>query len=258
MRLLGLISGFQSGAYNMALDETLLEWVRQESAPTLVVRTYQWRRPTLSLGVHQPHRDLAALTRLYPTDVYGWVRRPTGGRAILHGEDIAFSFITNDPALLRQSLNNSYCHFSTLLKAALARLNVPLQESGEDSDTAYLRSSLCFETQTPSDLLDARGQKIAGSAQLRRQGGLLQHGSAFVKSYQIDEPTLANALFDATGVFYQQPVTPLQLDTAQLSLLGNLLEAYQREEGPLVKSSDQSSLDNASTTSGSHLEPASF
>jgi len=254
LQLWGLASGPQAGVYNMALDELLLEHLRTLDSPTLVIRTYTWQQPTLSLGVHQPGRDLPLLRERHPIPRWDWVRRPTGGRAIAHGEDIAFSFVTNDPALLRLSLTDSYCHFTLFLKTALTQLGIALLESCEDNTRAYTRSSLCFETHTPSDLLDAQGHKIAGSAQLRRSSGILQHGSAFVKAHPISEPQLAAALFTAASQHYNTPLQPLPEDASFWKHLPELTRRYQREASSLV----QSSLDKTPTRSGSHLEPASF
>ena len=243
----------------MALDEWLLDWVRQLPDLTLVVRTYQWQRPTLSLGVNQPAKDIPRLLLEHPLDTHDWVRRPTGGRAILHGQDIAFSFVCNDPALLKQPLKNSYCQLTGLLKHALNTCAIPLQDSckenpGAISDKSYLRSSLCFETQTPSDVLDAHGQKIAGCAQLRRQGGILQHGSAFISAYNVSETRLAQALWQAASKQYHVPVKSFHLQETDLRTFHALMDAYQRE----VRSLSQSMVASTATTSGSHSVPASF
>jgi lipoate-protein ligase A len=142
MRLFCIESGFQSGAYNMALDEALLEWVRLQAECTLIVRTYQWECPTLSLGVNQPTRDVQALLALYgkpagqtACDI---VRRPTGGRAILHGEDISFAFVTNAPNLLQCSLKASYATFSGLVRQALQGLGVAASPGVQAQSKDYL------------------------------------------------------------------------------------------------------------------------
>jgi lipoate-protein ligase A len=118
MELYRIDSGFQSGVFNMALDEALLEFVRRDLVPRLIVRTYGWEVPTLSLGVNQAVRDIQFLMDFYgkPSPVQAVVRRPTGGRAILHGEDISYSFITNDPAVLKLNLNDSYCIYAGLVR----------------------------------------------------------------------------------------------------------------------------------------------
>lgn len=247
-------SGPQTGACNMALDELLLETVRQvppETRPLLIVRTYEWVMPTLSLGVHQPERDLALLFARYGCENVSWVKRPTGGRAILHGEDIAFSFITNRPDLIHVPLKDSYCILTRFLKTALTQLGIAVADSCESSDKAYLRSPACFETQTPSDLVDSSGQKLAGSAQLRRQGGLLQHGSAFIKPLGLDSARFSQALFDAVSAHYgEATLAPYPRADEALESLEVLIQRYSKESGDI--------LARLSTTKGSHLIPASF
>lgn len=248
-----LESGVQSGVYNMALDECLLEWVRQkESAatPILIVRTYEWDQPTMSLGVNQRERDLNRIWQGFIPTMPAFVRRPTGGRAILHGEDIAFSFITNDPALLNCPLKDSYCVLTKFVKETLIELGVRVADSCESNSRAYTLSSACFETQTPSDLVDTEGRKLCGSAQLRRAGGLLQHGSAFINPYQIAPQQFTQVLFRAVAQYYGQPEAPsFRPDDEFQEQLDRLKKAYSKESTEI--------LDRASTTEGSHLDPAS-
>lgn len=253
MRILALQSGACGGVENMALDETLLEWVRQEPEPVLILRTYRWETPTLSLGVNQKVRDVDILLRFYGQGeaVDAVVRRPTGGRAILHGEDISHAFITNEPEVLRKSLKDSYAVYAGLVRDALTRLGIQTRFSEAAGARDYLRSPICFDTHTPSDLLGEQGQKISGSAQLRRAGGLLQHGAAFLKPYGIEETAFFNALREATAEAFQRPVTLLSPVKIQdmLPELPHFVAAYRKLSGEI--------LVNASTTSGSHLEPAS-
>lgn len=253
MRILALRSGACGGAENMALDEALLEWVRQEPQPVLILRTYRWETPTLSLGVNQKVRDVNTLLRFYGQGQAAGsvVRRPTGGRAILHGEDISHAFITNEPEMLRKSLKDSYAVYAGLVRDALSRLDIHARFSEAAGTRDYLRSAICFETHTPSDLLGERGQKISGSAQLRRAGGLLQHGAAFLKPYGIEEADFFNAVREATAEALQHPVillSPVEIQD-MLPELSHFVAAYRKLSGEI--------LVNASTTSGSHLEPAS-
>jgi lipoate-protein ligase A len=245
-----LNSGARSGAYNMALDDYLLERHRAApEQPSLIVRTYGWTRPTLSLGLHQRTDDLPLLLRLYGADV-DLVRRPTGGRAIRHGEDISFSFVTNEPALLKQPLKQSYCVFIRFIKAALTNLGVEIAEACEQDGRAYTRSPVCFETQTPSDLTDKNGHKLVGSAQARRAGGILQHGAVFLQPYGISHQQFTQALFQAVAAHYGQASLaeyPAAFESDPVFLA--LQERYLSEASGILAS--------ASTTSGSHLIPAS-
>src|SRR5690242_8014870 len=111
----------------MALDEALLETIRIQPEPVVLVRTYLWAEPTLSLGVNQQARDVRYLLEHYGSQDLAIVRRPTGGRAILHGEDISYAFVTNEATLLKQRLKDSYCVFAKIFQAAVARLSLPVQ-----------------------------------------------------------------------------------------------------------------------------------
>ena len=254
MRAFSLESGLQSGIYNMALDEALLEFVRSEPEPTLIVRTYRWDEPTLSLGVNQQVRDIRFLLDFYGKEnpVNAVVRRPTGGRAILHGEDISYSFITNDSTVLKQSLKGSYAIYAGIVQQALGSLALNAQFTDTASGRDYLRSPVCFETHTPSDLLGPDGKKLSGSAQLRRAGGLLQHGAAFLAPYGVSEAVFASALRTAAAESLHMLVEPYpayKLDTLKPAL-SELEAAYCKESVGILAS--------ASITTGSHLEPASF
>lgn len=252
MRLFCIQSGLQSGAYNMALDEALLEWVRKEAASTLIVRTYQWECPTLSLGVNQSERDIGLLLDFYSQTpskpAQAVVRRPTGGRAILHGDDISFALITNEPELLRQSLKASYQILSGMVQTALQQMNIENRQNTDVPDTVYLRSPVCFETQCPSDLVDDKGQKLAGSAQLRRQGGLLQHGATFIKQYGATEAELFRQL---TAISAERTQS-----TPQAFVMDWVRDLHQTLQADYLRLSKEI-WDRASTTSGSHLVPAS-
>lgn len=251
-----LASGPQAGAYNMALDEWLLEAVCQQHTKTvLIVRTYQWETPTLSLGVHQAEKDLPRLMALYSqTPNLALVRRPTGGRAILHGDDISFSFISNHPDLLRRSIADSYCELIRPIKQTLLNLDVPLEDCGESDTRAYTRSPVCFETSTPSDLTDRAGKKRVGSSQLRRAGGLLQHGAVFFDATEAEAKTrftetLFQTVAETLGVSAQ--TYPLPESSPELNAM---VLRYEREASEILASGI---LESARITSGSHFVPAS-
>lgn len=239
----------------MSLDEALLETVRLEPQPVLIVRTYQWETQTLSLGANQQVKGLHFLLSLYGGDAQttSVVRRPTGGRAIMHGQDISFAFITNDPLVLRQSLKHAYALYAALVQSSLNSLALETRFADSDDSKAYIRSPACFETHTPSDLLDRQGKKLMGSAQLRRSGGLLQHGAAFLEPWGVSEETFSHALFDAVkSRFVQGSITDYPAEA-----LKTIEPLRLKLESDYIRASEVI-LDKASTTTGSHLEPASF
>ncbi len=160
----------------MALDEALLESVQSgKSLPTL--RLYDWVPATLSLGYAQPMRnvDIDRLKRL------GWgiVRRPTGGRAILHTDEITYSVTAPiDEPRVAGGVLESYKRLSQALLASVEALDV--SAVGKEKSSARQRpiepNPICFEA--PSDYeITVDGKKLLGSAQARRKEGVLQHGS---------------------------------------------------------------------------------
>ena len=168
-----ILSNPQPGAINMAVDSAILAGVeREESPPTL--RLYSWDPPCLSLGYSQPISDVAT-DRL---EERGWdlVRRPTGGRAILHTDELTYSVIgpKNDPRL-QGSLIDSDRNISRALFDMLSRLGLPVEVHQGKNPEAH-HQPVCFEN--PSDFeITVNGKKIIGSAQSRKKISLLQHGS---------------------------------------------------------------------------------
>lgn len=166
----------ETGAWNMALDEAILMSVSEKKeAPTL--RLYTWEPGTLSLGFAQPVQDVD----LVNLKLAGWglVRRPTGGSAILHIDELTYSVNAPvDDPLLAGTLLESYRKISQALLAALMKLGVAAAgESKYENVTNTSRANpVCFET--PSNYeITAAGKKLIGSAQARKYGGILQHGA---------------------------------------------------------------------------------
>jgi len=161
------------GARNMAVDEALLEETAAgRSLPTL--RLYAWEPPTLSLGFAQPAADCdhEALRRLG----WGLVRRPTGGRAILHTDELTYSITAPEShPLMRGGVLESYRRLSLGLLAGLRLLGVAVQAETAQR-TRAAGNPVCFEIPSQYEI-SAGGRKLIGSAQARRMGGVLQHGA---------------------------------------------------------------------------------
>ena len=162
------------GAWNMAVDEAILEHViRGEAPPTL--RLYSWAPPCLSLGRSQPFSDVDTAA----CKANGWdvVRRITGGRAILHTDEITYSVIVpKDNIHVQGSLLESYHHLAQGLLAALEKLGADVQMNEEKLDAAAQKNPVCFETPSTYEIT-VDGKKLIGSAQARIRDGVLQHGS---------------------------------------------------------------------------------
>ncbi len=161
----------------MAVDEALLDAVAEgRSPPTL--RFFAWTPPCLSLGYAQPLSDVD-LERLHAR---GWelVRRPTGGRAILHTDELTYSVIAPmDEPRVRGGVLESYRRLSAGLLRGLQILGLQVRVEGRSASAGGSPATalpVCFEV--PSDYeITANGRKLLGSAQVRKRGVALQHGT---------------------------------------------------------------------------------
>lgn len=155
----------------MAIDDWMLERVRAAAPPGAILRFYQWTQPTLSLGFHQSSRSLPTL----PPDIQQ-VRRPTGGRAVLHqatGEraDLTYSLAIANVRGTRSDVYRQLCEF---LIRGVAALGIELEFG--TAGRGYAGEASCFRTATAADLC-WQGRKVIGSAQLWRGSAVLQHGT---------------------------------------------------------------------------------
>jgi len=156
----------------MAVDEAILEAVGAEIMPP-TLRLYRWDPACLSLGYAQPAADVDQ----DQLRAHGWtlVRRMTGGRAILHTDELTYS-VTLPAAhpLAQGSIVESYRRLSAGLLATLEHLGVMANADKRASNKTL--GAICFEV--PSDYeITADGKKLLGSAQVRKQNAVLQHGT---------------------------------------------------------------------------------
>jgi lipoate-protein ligase A len=171
-----LDTGAHDGATNMAIDEAVLMAVAEgRSLPTL--RFYTWTPPCVSVGCAQSLRrevDLEACRR----KGYTWVRRPTGGRAVLHIDELTYSVIApqGEPRVGGDILT-SYQRLSLGLIAGLRRLGCDVTQAGQVPEAGRVtESAACFDVPSHYEVT-ALGRKLVGSAQARRRGVVLQHGA---------------------------------------------------------------------------------
>ncbi len=164
------------GAWNMAVDEAILEHIgRGDSLPTL--RLYAWDPACLSLGHAQPFADVDR-ARL---EARGWevVRRLTGGRAILHTDELTYSVIGSavEP-VLAGSVLESYNRLAQALLGAVKDLGLPVEmkEAAGHAASGMSANPVCFEVPSSYEIT-VGGKKLIGSAQARKKAGVLQHGS---------------------------------------------------------------------------------
>lgn len=179
---------------NMAIDEGLLRLLEEVSIQkTTVVRFYRWDVPTISLGKNQKAWEAVDLAYCQSRGL-PLVYRPTGGRAVFHGQELTYAVVSNDRKHF--ALHNplqTYWRIATALQMGLRRLSCPTDLSPTVRPTVLpVRATRkpCFLSASRYELLSG-GRKLVGSAQRRLKGCFLQHGSI---PLHIDYQTMAAAL----------------------------------------------------------------
>lgn len=169
-----LITEPASGAWNMAVDEAVARCTADGLSPT-TLRFYQWQPGAVSLGRHQPLADIDR--DRVERQGFGLVRRPTGGRAILHIDELTYSIAgrTEDESL-QGAVLDSYNRLSEGLVLGLRRLGLNAAKAPATNRAGPDVSPVCFEVPSAYELVVGR-HKVMGSAQSRRGGYVLQHGS---------------------------------------------------------------------------------
>jgi lipoate-protein ligase A len=227
-----LIDSPRGGAWNMAVDEALLESVAKTKTPTL--RFYQWAEPTLSLGYFQRYdeRESHPPSRDCPV-----VRRSTGGGAILHDRELTYCLVWPAGAA-RSRARDGRSDATWLYRAVHQSLQNVLRGQGIESEllqrppvAAGRQPLLCFQRRAECDMV-IDNCKILGSAQRRRRGAVLQHGSLLLAA-TTKAPELSG-LAEITG----QPLDPTTLvaawcrqleETLGLALQPGVLDGYESQ-----------------------------
>ena len=173
-------SGHESPAFNMALDELMLDWLSTgKIGPT--IRFYGWSPAGISIGRFQ---DATKKIDFQQAADYGVeiVRRQTGGRAVLHDEELTYSVAVPEthPAMPR-SVKEAYLVISKGLLAGYRELGINAEFAIPESSKEKTDSAVCFDKSSWYELL-VNGKKAAGSAQMRRKGVILQHGSVPIET----------------------------------------------------------------------------
>jgi len=170
----------------MAVDEALLERARESRKA--VFRVYTWSEPTLSFGRNQATRGTYVPERARACGI-AVVRRPTGGRSLVHHREITYSVTA--PADLAGSFRESYARINRLLVGGLWRLGVSVEIAAPSERSLPPSAAPCFERPAAGELT-VDGRKLVGSAQWRDDGAMLQHGSILVE----DDQSLVSSLAD--------------------------------------------------------------
>lgn len=182
-------TGSKDPYYNMAMDEALLNFVsRGEIDP--VIRFYTWNPATLSIGYFQRLQKEIDIDKVKEKG-FGLVRRQTGGRGVLHDKELTYSVIVPEShPNMPSTVTEAYRVISQGLLEGFKNLGfntyfaVP-KTPEERQKFKQPRSSVCFDAPSWYELV-VEGRKIAGSAQTRQKGVILQHGS-ILQDIDIDE-----------------------------------------------------------------------
>ncbi|MGX0847321.1 lipoate--protein ligase family protein [Staphylococcus auricularis] len=262
-------TGSNDPYYNMAMDEALLNFVsRGEIAP--VIRFYTWDPATLSIGYFQRiHRDIDV--DKVKEKGYGLVRRQTGGRGVLHDKELTYSVIVPEShSRMPSTVTAAYRVISEGLLEGFKHLGFDayfaIPHTKEERELLKQpHSAVCFDAPSWYELV-VEGRKIAGSAQVRQKGVILQHGSLLqdvdvddlfdmfkfkhdrlrdkMKTSFMDKAVAINDIADrhitinemeeAFAAGFQKALdlefTPLELTTAQQNEVNTLIEKFKSDE----------------------------
>lgn len=178
-----IISPAAEGAWNMAVDEAILESVMTGASPP-TLRFYTWNPACLSLGFNQKAKEACDMDQVCMRG-FTMVRRRTGGRAVLHDDELTYSVIADSMLFGGGSVLDVYMMISSALADGLRAFGVAADLVPAYSDKGKEKSAACFDV--PSSFEVAwKGRKIIGSAQFRSGRHFLQHGSILM-SVKVDE-----------------------------------------------------------------------
>lgn len=216
------------GEWNMALDAALLALATQRAES--IIRIYRWNAPAVTLGYFQASNTTPP-QQSNPFPGLPVVRRLSGGGAILHHHEWTYSCILPPHHPARQNPSQLYQTVHLALIELLGRCNVPCRLRGEPGHppatplkdaTAATEHFLCFLRGNPNDIVHQSGFKIVGSAQRRRQGAILQHGSILMRA--------SSHTPDLPGLLDLSPSCDLQLFEHSLpdTIAGSVAESWER------------------------------
>lgn len=194
----------RDGAENMARDMILLD--RARTTGECVLSVYTWSRPTLSFGRNQAASGFYDQSKIRSRSL-DLVRRPTGGRSILHHREVTYSITGSDR--YSPTLGGAYSKINAILIHGLQELGVPVELSSPARPTRLPDQSPCFHVPARGELV-VDGRKLVGSAQYRENGAFLQHGSILLADDQgILDLVMSGQERDSFGHFRPASLTGL-------------------------------------------------
>jgi len=188
-------------AENMAIDEYLFSLCHRQNRGFL--RIYGWVNPTFSFGVSQKIQKAVNLNFLRKYN-YSYVRRITGGKTVLHNDEITYAVISSEEVFYQKhDLYKSYLLISRVLVEAFKKIGIEANLSRGRSQGLAKSDNPCFSFPTPHEI-EIKGKKIVGSAQKRDKNALLQHGSIPVN---MDYDLYANGSYSNKQLLEQNMTT---------------------------------------------------
>lgn len=165
----------RTGAENMQIDSDLLDDAIKTQSQESIFRLYGWSPACVSLGRNQ--KDDFLDKEFLKSNNIDIVRRLTGGRALLHDKEITYSYVCSVGSLKNgESVMGSYKEISQILIDMFAEMNIELEFGG---GSPKCKNAYCMSISTGADLC-YKGKKLIGSAQFRKEGYILQHGSILI------------------------------------------------------------------------------
>mgnify|MGYP002399291583 CR=1 FL=1 len=194
----------------MAVDEAcLINYIRNRKTEP-VLRLYKWEPPTISIGYFQKSAEID-LKRCVEENV-GFVRRPTGGRSVLHDNEITYAFIGGfEECFSGKNLMEIYSIISKALVAGLTKSGFNVEFKKPDlTSSDYHTKVLCFDAVANYEIT-SNEKKVVGSAQVRKKNAFLQHGSIILKLNKEKVGRLLNIkniniLNNASGLLDENPI----------------------------------------------------
>jgi lipoate-protein ligase A len=228
-------SGTCDAYMNMAIDEAIAISVRQGMVPP-TLRFYQWQRPSITLGCYQRSEEVDLL--YCKKNNIPVVRRPTGGRAILHGEDLTYSFSSkNNSPYFSEGLLKTYNHISAAFLEALKSLGFhAVMKTRKEKGRILTGSSICFQSVSFGEIT-IDNKKVIGSAQKRWKDGFLQQGSILLRLGTEEmlkvfrDSRTEEIVSSMTGLYHYQP----SMDTERLKEM--IRNAFEETFGVELNSS---------------------
>jgi len=216
------------GSLNMAIDEALMESYSELGMPTL--RFYKWKTPCLSIGKFQKISEIDI--DFLNVNGIELVRRPTGGKAVLHHEEITYSVVMPFEFFEKKEVINTYQKIALALRKGLEILGIQTNLSKNKSHVENSFRSACFSVPSIYEIT-VDGKKLIGSAQVRNKNVILQHGSL---PFKLDIDTYSQcfnlsdeARFKLKRILESKTITLNQLDSEinEKDLMESIVKGFE-------------------------------